>query len=106
MLIWLSAHAVAIPRPFFMTLRHDRMVPPQVTILLTSCVPSDAMEAMALHFEIFLCVVFYALPIGVMGYAYAAVAVCLWSSSKTGILTGRGYNFMSVVLVKDGHFDR
>ncbi|XP_076462097.1 orexin/Hypocretin receptor type 1-like [Babylonia areolata] len=85
--VWLSAHLAALPRLFVVRLHHDDLIPPNVTVLLTSCAPSAAMAAVALHYEIFLCVVFYALPIVVMGYTYTAVALCLRSSAKTGILT-------------------
>ena len=88
--IWVAAHLAAVPRLIIMQLQHDDLVPPNVTVLLTSCVPSPALKAVALHYEVFLCVVFYALPIAVMGYTYTAVAWCLWSSAKTSILTGKG----------------
>ena len=89
LVIWVAAHLAAVPRLVVMETRHDDLVPPNVTVLLTSCVPSPALQAVALHYEVFLCVVFYALPIAVMGYTYTAVAWCLWSSAKTSILTGR-----------------
>ncbi|KAL8561671.1 hypothetical protein ACOMHN_054969 [Nucella lapillus] len=86
-IIWLAAHLAAVPRLFVMILHPDTLIPPNVTVLLTSCAPADSMSTVALHYEIFLCVVFYGLPIMVMGYAYTAVALCLRSSAKTGILT-------------------
>ena len=91
--IWVAAHLAAVPRLIIMELQHDDLVPPNVTVLLTSCVPSPALKAVALHYEVFLCVVFYALPIAVMGYTYTAVAWCLWSSAKTSILTGKGWGW-------------
>ncbi|XP_076440841.1 orexin receptor type 2-like [Babylonia areolata] len=86
-LIWVLAHLAALPRLFIMDLRHDSLVPPDVTVLLTSCVPSDLTRTMALRYEIFLCVAFYGVPILVMGFAYSAVALCLWASANTSFLT-------------------
>ncbi|XP_070194161.1 orexin receptor type 2-like [Littorina saxatilis] len=85
--IWVAAHVAAVPRLIIMEIKHDTLIPPNVTVLLTSCAPSAALESVALHYEIFLCVVFYALPIAVMMYTYTAVAWSLWASAKTTNLT-------------------
>ncbi|RUS77651.1 hypothetical protein EGW08_014594, partial [Elysia chlorotica] len=68
---------IRIPNRVF----HDSLIPPNLTVLLTSCAPHDLQAAM--HYEIFLVVTFFLIPILVMGYNYTAIAVCLWSSSNT-----------------------
>ena len=60
---------------------HDSLIPPNLTVLLTTCAPRDPQAA--IHYEIFLVVTFFAIPILVMGYNYTAIAVCLWASSNT-----------------------
>lgn len=87
--IWTSSHLVAIPRLFFFDTIPDDMIPRNVTRLMTSCRPLHDMQKMVFHYEIFLCVIFYTLPIIIMGYTYIAIAFNLWSSARTGILTGR-----------------
>ncbi|XP_025111367.1 orexin receptor type 2-like isoform X2 [Pomacea canaliculata] len=83
--IWIAAHVTAVPKMFIIDTVEDSLVPANLTILLTACAPGPGLQAMAMDYEIFLCVVFYAMPIVVMGYTYTAIAIKLWSS-KAGIL--------------------
>ncbi|XP_059176686.1 orexin receptor type 2-like, partial [Physella acuta] len=78
--IWIVAHVAAIPRLIVMQENHDALIPPNLTILLTSCGPRDL--DLTIKYEIFLVVTFFVIPIIVMGYNYTAIAVCLWSSSR------------------------
>ncbi|GFN96651.1 orexin receptor type [Plakobranchus ocellatus] len=78
--IWLVAYLASIPVLFIHEISPDIMIPPNLTILLTSCGPKDA-EA-AFSYEIFLSITFFLLLL-VMGYNYTAIALCLWSSSNT-----------------------
>ncbi|KAK3794603.1 hypothetical protein RRG08_003751 [Elysia crispata] len=79
--IWVVANLASIPRLVMMEVIHDSLIPPNLTVLLTTCAPRD--PQFAIHYEIFLVVTFFAIPILVMGYNYTAIAVCLWSSSNT-----------------------
>ncbi|XP_046355436.2 orexin receptor type 2-like isoform X1 [Haliotis rufescens] len=82
--IWVGAHVMSIPRLLIFRENRDPMIPSNLTILLTSCGPDYDMDVLALNYDLFAFVTFYIVPIVVMGYTYTAIAVCLWSSIKTG----------------------
>ncbi|XP_046382129.1 orexin receptor type 2-like isoform X1 [Haliotis rufescens] len=90
--IWVTAQLAAIPRLFIMTENNDPMIPRNLTVLLTSCSPVAAMKTFAFHYELFVFATFYILPIIAMGYTYAKIALCLWSSMKAGQLTEGSQN--------------
>ncbi|XP_055886428.1 orexin receptor type 2-like isoform X3 [Biomphalaria glabrata] len=80
-IIWAVAHIASIPKLIMMEEIHDIIVPPNLTIFLTSCGPRD--DQVAAKYEIFLSITFFAIPIAIMGYNYTAIAICLWSSSTS-----------------------
>lgn len=94
--IWIAAHVTAVPKMFIIDTVEDSLVPANLTILLTACAPGPGLQAMAMDYEIFLCVVFYAMPIVVMGYTYTAIAIKLWSS-KAGILMGERHSLLTAL---------
>lgn len=99
--IWVGAHVMSIPRLLIFRENRDPMIPSNLTILLTSCGPDYDMDVLALNYDLFVFVTFYIVPIVVMGYTYTAIAVCLWSSIKTGqYLTGKYIYYMSVILLR------
>ncbi|XP_035827000.1 orexin receptor type 2 [Aplysia californica] len=79
--IWLIALVASIPSLIIMEEMHDPMIPPNLTILLTTCAPRDPLTA--LNYEIFQVVTFFGLPCAVMGYNYTAIAITLWASSTS-----------------------
>ena len=92
--IWLTAHAASSPRLWIFAEKHDALVPKDLTVLMTSCTPQPRMFRLAFHFDIFMIVAFYILPIFVMGFTYIAIARCLWSSTRSEqTLTGENRAF-------------
>ena len=62
-------------------IRDALQVPVSLRPWLTVCSPQD--DRLEMHFQYFLIVVFYLIPLIIMSYTYIMIARCLWSSTST-----------------------
>lgn len=83
--IWTISLVVSLPDLILLTLVPDEYVPLSLSPLLTSCKPLNS--GTELHYQIFLIVVFYIIPIHVMAFTYVKIGRCLWISTTTGTVS-------------------
>ncbi|ESO87583.1 hypothetical protein LOTGIDRAFT_127723 [Lottia gigantea] len=93
--IWLVGHLASLPRLIIFTATPDQMIPVNLTVLLTSCTP-EGYPRVAYINELVCLVLFYLLPIIVMGYTYLSIAICLWSSNICSSLKPHRQNKISM----------
>lgn len=76
-IIWIASLLLLLPD--VIVLDTHRIFPPEMTVLLTSCKPTwDYHHQVA--YQLFLTLVLFVLPLGLMAVAYVRIAVCLWST--------------------------
>ncbi|KAK3091209.1 hypothetical protein FSP39_017983 [Pinctada imbricata] len=85
--IWIVSLSSAVPEILFVTIVLDPVIPPHIP-LLRSC--RSYVEREQFIYQMVLVCVFFVTPLYLMGFAYLRIALCLWKSTKNGVVTTGG----------------